>query len=319
MLISIALMVIAAGVAIRLMSENKYNVSWMLFTLALVVLFFLRIAEYAELVGGEAWRLPKHMLVWFGVIISLCFAVGIFYVNKIFKYIRHLNYQRRLTERRILTTVLRTEEKERTRLSKELHDGLGPLLSSARMSLSELAKIKMDDADKELLTNTENVIEEAIICLRELSNNLSPHTLTTFGLAKALNSFINKASALHASKNIRIDFETNLRTERFDTNVEVILYRIITELITNSLKHSEGTEIALSLTYENNTIRIHYSDNGKGFDPAAVLDTGMGLSNITSRVGSLHGEVDIRSERRKGMTADITINLDKTDERYREI
>lgn len=318
LLISILLMVIAAFVAIRLMSETKYNISWILFSLALVLLCFLRVAEYVELVGGEAWRLPKHMLVWFGVLISLCLAVGIFYVNKIFKEMRLLNYQRRLTERRILTTVLRTEEKERTRLSKELHDGLGPLLSSAKMSLTELYKAKLDDADRELLKNTENVIEEAILCLRELSNNLSPHTLTTFGLAKALNNFISKASALHASKKIDIRFETNLKTERFDTNVEVILYRIITELMTNSLKHSGCSEIRLSLRHEANIITIHYSDNGKGFDPSAVLDTGMGLSNITSRVGSLHGKVDIWSEYRKGMTADIIINLANTDERDRK-
>lgn len=312
-------MLVAAGIAIRLTRETKYNISWMLFILALLLLCFMRVDEYVALVRGTEWKLPPHLLAWFGVVSSLCLAIGIFYVSKIFKSLKHLNYQRRLTERRILSTVLRTEEKERMRLSKELHDGLGPLLSSAKMSLSELSKTKLSDEDAELLANTNYVIDEAIRALREISNNLSPHMLTTFGLSKALNNFINKCTSLNSSKNIEIKFDTNLRTERFDTNVEVILYRVICELITNSIKHSDCSLITLSLRYEGDMIAIHYADNGKGFDPSAVIDTGMGLSNITSRIVSLHGNVDIWSEHKKGMTADIMINLTQSDERRREI
>lgn len=318
-LLSIALMLIAIVIAVRLISKTKYSISWILFTLALILLCFMRIGEYAELIGGQEWRLPPHFLTWLGVIISLCLGIGIFYVRKIFKFISTLDYQRRLTERRILTTILRTEEKERVRLSKELHDGLGPLLSSAKMSLSELGKGMDSRENTKLIANTSLVIDEAIRCLREISNNLSPHTLEAFGLAKALNNFIKKTALANASKNVDIKFETNLKSERFDINVEVILYRVICELITNSLKHSGGSEIYVSLRRDGGIIIIHYSDNGKGFDPHAVLDTGMGLSNITSRIRSLHGTVDIWSERHKGMTADIMINLEQIDERNHKI
>ncbi len=317
-LVSILLQLVAALVAIRLTRRTKYNISWMLFTLALVLTCFVRLDEYVSLVGGREWALPPHFLAWLGVAISLCLAIGIFYVSKIFDSIRRLEYQRRLTERRILTTVLRTEEKERARLSKELHDGLGPLLSSAKMSLSELARSGRPE-DRELLTGTSYVIDEAIRCLREISNNLSPHTLTSFGLAKALGNFINRSAAINSLKNIKIDFDTNLRTERFDPNVEVILYRVICELITNSIKHSGGDSITLSLKYLDGKIVILYADNGKGFDTEAVLDTGMGLSNITSRIGSLHGEVVIKSERKKGMSAAIIIDTIHVDERDRKL
>jgi signal transduction histidine kinase len=319
LIISIILQLVAAIIAIKLSRRTKYNISWMLFSLALVFLCFARLAQFIPLVGGREWALPPHFFAWLGVITSLCFAIGIFYVSKIFDYMRRLEYQRRLTERRILTTILRTEEKERARLAKELHDGLGPLLSSAKMSLSELAKTDCAGENRELLDSTSYVIDEAIRCLREISNNLSPHTLTSFGLARALNNFINKSAAINSLKNIKIDFDTNLRTERFDPNVEVILYRVICELITNSIRHSGGDLITLSLLYGDSRLSIHYSDNGKGFDPEAVLDTGMGLANITSRIGSLHGSVDISSERKNGMRADITINLAQADERDRKL
>lgn len=102
---------------------------------------------------------------------------------------------------------------------------------------------------------------------------------------------MNKTISINPNRNVEIRFDTNLKTERFDPNVEVILYRVIGELINNSMKHSGATLLTLGLTYADDTVTIDYSDNGKGFDTAAVLDTGMGLSNITSRIQSLKGTV----------------------------
>lgn len=318
-IISIALQLIATVIAIRLTRVTRFNIAWLLFTLSLVLMCFLRLNEYFVIIEGPQWKLPPHFMVWIGVITSLCFAVGMFYVGSIFKYIRRLNYQRKLTERRILNTVLRTEEKERLNFSKELHDGLGPLLSSAKMSLSELAKSHQSAEDAELLRNTAYVIDEAIRSIREISNKLSPHMLNTFGLAKAVGNFVNKAASISADRHIAIKFDTNLRSERFDSNVEVILYRVIGELFNNSFKHSGATIITLSMTYDNDIISIDYTDNGKGFDTDAVLDTGMGLSNITSRIQSIKGSVEIESERTKGMKAHITVNVKQTDERNKKL
>ncbi len=312
LLISILLQVVAAVVAIRLTRVTKYNFSWMLFTAAFVAMCFLRCGEYLQVVADKELRLPPDFFVWIGVFTSLCFAVGVFYVQKIFNYIYRLDFQRRLTERRILSTVLRTEEKERLRFSKELHDGLGPLLSSAKLSLSALSKDGRPKSEQDIIDNTSYVIEEAIRSLREISNNLSPHTLNDFGLARAVKNFVDKSMSYGK---MRIRFTTNMRTERFDTDVEVILYRVICELVNNSIRHSEGSEINLSLLYNNNAVTLNYTDNGRGFDPDAVIDTGMGLSNITSRIGSLKGTVEITSQRGKGMKAVISINLARNDGR----
>lgn len=310
LIISVILQLLAAGTAIRLTRVTKYNFSWILFTVALTVMAFTRFGEYYQVVADKELRLPQDFFIWLGVLTSLCFAVGVFYVKKIFNYINKLDFQRRLTEKRILNTVLRTEEKERMRFSKELHDGLGPLLSSARMSLSALGKSSSQtEADREIIDNTNYVIEEAIRSLREISNNLSPHILKDFGLARGINNFIAKSTGLNK---IKINFTTNLKTERFDTDVEVILYRVICELINNSIKHSGGTRIDLILLYNNQTLSLEYTDDGKGFNLPAVLDVGMGLSNITSRINSLKGTCDITSSKGKGMRASIRIDLSKT-------
>ena len=131
LIITIVLQIIATIVAIRLSRRTKYNLSWMLFTVGLTCLAVLRLSEYFRIKNWTSVQLPSEVTVWLGIAVSLCFAVGMLLVQKIFDYITRTELQQRISERRILNTILRTEEKERQRFSKDLHDGLGPLLSSA--------------------------------------------------------------------------------------------------------------------------------------------------------------------------------------------
>lgn len=174
LIISVVLQIVAAIVAIGLIRRTKYNLSWMLFTVALTCMAFMRLAEYVQITSLKTiLRLPPEFFVWMGVVTSLCVALGMLLVKRIFNYIASTENQRRISERRILNTVLRTEEKERLRFSKDLHDGLGPLLSSAKMSVSALAADKTDERSREILRNASYVIDEAIRSLREISVNLS--------------------------------------------------------------------------------------------------------------------------------------------------
>ena len=305
LIISIILQLGAASVAIGMIQKTKYNLSWMLFTVALTGLACLRFGEYVQMTHMEELHLPQEFFVWLGIITSLCLAGGILIVNKIFNYIARTESQRRISERRILNTVLRTEEKERQRFSKDLHDGLGPLLSSAKMSVSALNSADMSEQNKEIIRNVNYVVDEAIRSLREISANLSPHVLNDFGLSRAISNFINKLPR----GEMRIVFETNLKNERFDTDIEVILYRVVCELINNSLKHSGAARVDLSLHYQQGQIRIRYKDNGCGFDPDKVGQKGMGISNIFSRISSLKGEVSIDSYPGAGMRAAVDIHI----------
>lgn len=303
LIIAILVQTVATVYALNLVRATKYNAVWILFIIGFSMLSVERIIQLL-MIGGHP--LPRHFMADIGFIISICLSIGVMYAHKLFKYIDRLNHQRQLMNRRILTAVLRTEEKARSTFSKELHDGLGPLLSSAKMSLSTLAREEQDPARRELLGNTSTVIEEAIRSLREISNNLSPHVLSDFGLARGIRNFIDKSVAIHG---IDIRFTTNLGNERFEKDVEVIFYRIICELVNNSLKHAACSQIELTLTLAETTLTLAYRDNGRGFHSELVMDSGMGLSNISSRINSLGGTFDLDTAPGRGMKAIIRIDL----------
>ena len=250
--------------------------------------------------------MPAVTIIWFDIIVSVCISAGIVLLDRLFIYIDRLNRHRQLTDKRILTAVLRAEEKTRSTFSKELHDGLGPLLSSAKISLSAIKREELDSERREIFDNTLYVVEEALRSLREISNNLSPHVLSDFGLARGIQNFIDRSQSLH---NVKISYATNLRGERYDSDIEVIMYRVVCELITNSLKHSGCSEIRLSLTSGGDMLELQYTDNGRGFNPQSMMDCGMGLSNINSRVNSLNGEFEVTSTKGRGMRASVKVNV----------
>ena len=295
LVIAILIQSVATAYALKLVRATKYNSVWILF---IVGFSLLSVERFVQLLMASGQYVPRWWFAYLGIVISICLSIGVMYAHKLFKYIGRLNRQRQLLNKRILTAVLRTEEKARSRFSKELHDGLGPLLSSARMSLSALARDERSPEQKEIIDNTTYVIDEAIRSLREISNNLSPHVLNDFGLARGVQNFIDKSAAMH---DVKIRFTTNLRAERFDTDVEVILYRVICELINNSLKHAACSSINLSLSQNGTELALDYTDDGRGFNPQAMMDCGMGLSNISSRINSLGGVFDIASAKGRGM------------------
>ena len=171
--------------------------------------------------------------------------------------------EKRDMEKNLLNAIIQAEETERKRFAKDLHDGLGPILSTVKMSMSSITRIEKDDQTKKILRNADIIIDEAIKSIREISNNLSPHILNNFGLNKAMRNFINK---INLSDAIKINFVSNIENERFDSNTEVVLYRVVCELINNTLKHAGATSIRITLEKKLNMINCEYKDNGKGFE-----------------------------------------------------
>lgn len=311
LVISIVLQFFAVGVAIKLMKVTKYNFSWMLLTIGFILMAFQRLVEFLPYVSNFEPQELGDIMVWFGVVIALAFAIGVFMIQKIFKYIQRVEDSRRLTEKMFLKAIIQTEEKERKRFAKDLHDGLGPLLSTVKMSVSSLAQMKHDKASDEIVKNTEMIINEAIRSLKEISNNLSPRVLNDFGLLRALRNFINK---INVTKVIYVDLESNLGDERFDSDMEVVLYRVLCELMNNTIKHAKAKKIDISLVKEGKNITIVYKDNGKGMNKNKFTERpdnrGMGLSNIFSRINSMKGEIAVDSEPGKGMMVTIKVKID---------
>ena len=301
-IVSIVMQLVAIVIALLLVNHTRYKVLWVC---CIVGLALLTVERSFQLGIFDAHLLSDLALAWIGILISVSYSLSVLFANLLVHHVDKVTYQRRMLENRLMTAVLRTEERQRATLSRELHDGLGPLLSSAKMSLSALQRSEMDDKSHEMLKNTSAVIDEAIRSLREISNNLSPHVLNNFGLVHGITNFVDRVSALN---NREIIFRTRLQDERFDSNIEVVLYRVVCELVNNSLKHSACQRIIVELNKEGDNIVVDYRDNGKGFNLADVENLGMGLSNIKSRISSLGGKLRIESKPGNGMSAHIEVS-----------
>ncbi|MGQ8335037.1 sensor histidine kinase [Sunxiuqinia sp. A32] len=309
LVVTIILQFFAVGVAIKLTKVTKFNFSWILLTIGFVLMAIRGLAEFLPFISNLNRQELGDFYVWIGVIISLSFAIGVFMIQRIFKYMKRVEDSRRLTEKMFLNAIIQAEEKERKRFAKDLHDGLGPLLSTVKMSVSALAQIEHDKNSKEIVTNTEMVINEAIKSLKEISDNLSPHVLNNFGLIRALRNFTNK---INTTKAIHISLDSNLGNDRFNQNIEVVLYRVVCELINNTIKHSGAKQIQISLNQLEDKLRISYHDDGKGFDKKILMEQpssgGMGFSNIFSRINSLKGDIQVETEQGKGTMVYIKVN-----------
>jgi signal transduction histidine kinase len=309
LIISLLLQFIAAIFAIRLTKVTKYNVSWILISFGFILIVVSRLIDVIPFFYEKIPFDTVSIITWMGFVTSLFFIVGVILIRKIFTFLEKVEQNRRETEKRVLTAIIQTEEIERKRFAKDLHDGLGPLLSTVKMSVSTLSKMDQDESRKEILRNTDYVINEAIKSIKEISNNLSPHMLKNFGLASAIKNFTNR---ILGPKVPVVKFESNLFERRFNEEIEVILYRVVCELINNTIKHADAKNIEIHLNQQDNTVLITYSDDGIGFDAGEVIhgtSKGMGYSNMISRIRSIKGTIEVESQPGAGTRAIIRVNI----------
>jgi signal transduction histidine kinase len=203
--------------------------------------------------------------------------------------------------------VLQGEETERSRLARDLHDGLGGLLSGVKLTLSNikgnvvLSSESVIQYDKALA-----MLDSSIKELRRVAHNMMPESLVKFGLKDALGDFCNNLE----NKQIPINYQCFGEESRFDPKIEISLYRIAQELINNAFKHSQATELLVQLVQEKDRVNLTVQDNGKGFDPVILKTSkGAGIANIRSRVESLRGRLDLVSEPDKGTEISIEFKL----------
>ena len=303
--ISLFIQVAAAVIAISMFKRTKFNSSWILISIGFLLMAVSRVFELWPTIYPEMEDQMQIVQRWLAFIISLVLLIGVFYIRKIFQFMRRLDEIRRETEKRVLAAVIRTEEQERQRFAKELHDGLGPLLSVIKMLVSGLDGNNQAAVNDKIKQNLRQAVDEAVSGVRDISANISPHILNNFGLKDAVEAFIKR---MRQGDDFKICFTTNLHEERFSYNVEVILYRVICELINNTLKHAAATGITIDLQLEEGVLYLEYSDNGIGFDVNGVSKhEGMGLNNVRYRLQSGNGDIEIVSERGKGMRANAFI------------
>jgi signal transduction histidine kinase len=175
------------------------------------------------------------------------------------------------------------------------------------MSLSSLNQKTIDPSGTVILNNTNHLVNEAINTIKDISNNLSPHVLTNFGLASAIGAFTAKINQTRA---IKIDFKSNMENQRLENDNEVVIYRAVCELINNSIRHSGASRIEIELNKHEKFVTLQFYDNGRGFDTSTLSkedNKGMGLSNIETRVKTVEGVFILESTPGRGTSALIKV------------
>ena len=303
LVISIVLQLVAAFIALRFMKLTKYRVSWILLSLSFAFMGVRGVIQFFELLRGTpsyTWRMIDE---WTGVLVSIMIIVGVVLIRELFYSLKRAETDRVRSEKRVINAIINTEENERKRFAKDLHDGLGPILSTVKMSLSALNDRITDSTGKVILTNTTHLVNEAIGTIKEISNNLSPHVLSNFGLSSAIAAFTAK---INQTRVVEIDFKTNMENLRLENDKEVVVYRAVCELINNAILHSGASRIEIELNKHEKFVTLQFYDNGRGFDTSTLRkeDTkGMGLSNIETRVKTVEGVFILESTPGKGTSA----------------
>lgn len=215
-------------------------------------------------------------------------------------------------ENELINVTIEVEERERNRFSLELHDDLGPLLSTIKLYFQWLSETNDPKKMKIITERGNNSINRAIQTTREIAHGLGTQILNNVGFVGAILQFIQ---SINETQKLFINYKYN-STERFGNLLEITLYRITTELINNTIKYAHATrvEMASNCDKERNTIIFTYIDNGVGFNHEEIekKDKGLGLLNIQQRIKLAGGSFSLETSVGNGISVSIQLPIDKT-------
>lgn len=219
-------------------------------------------------------------------------------------------------EATIVKTIVETQEHERKRFAKDLHDGVGQYLSAIRFNLNAIrpyAATESVEFNKELITRSNDLLDSTLNDLRSISYNIMPGILNDLGLIPAVEEMLDKVID---RADIEVDFHATDSELRHDSNIEIGLYRILQELVNNTLKHAQASHISIDLEFDAKAeiLRLLYSDNGIGFpsiNSGKSKRKGFGLQNLDSRVKSLKGTINFHQVT-KGIAVSVVVPVGET-------
>ena len=251
---------------------------------------------------------------------QLTFGIVGMVLLTVFIIIFFIVYNRRLLEQKfhiqkieadhqkdLLDSSILSQEEERSRMAIELHDSVGGLLSATKLYVSNISQdVSSDQFDlyksKALITLNENIEE-----IRNITSNLMPQSLEQLGVIAATRLLIQRLIDL---KQIEVDFDVTSE-KRFEAIREKALFRILQELVNNTIKHSNARKVSIAFHFDREELSLTYQDNGQGFDLQQLESkgSGLGLKSIQSRAAFLNGKSEFQTAPGHGLTYTITIQL----------
>ncbi|MBS1509854.1 MAG: sensor histidine kinase [Bacteroidetes bacterium] len=244
------------------------------------------------------------------ILILITFIAIIFYryqqkQNAYFKDIEALKIAH---ENAILQSQLEIQEQTFQHISREIHDNIGQKLTLAKLHLNTLNYSSVEET-LQVVTDSVNIIGEAINDLSDLSHSMSSEMLLNNGLINALEFEVEQ---LQKTGLYQIQFSVNGNAVFLSAQTELVLFRIVQESVNNIIKHASATAIKLQLEYETGNLLLYIHDNGIGFNTDGKF-SGTGLPNIKKRVALLNGRLDIESTKGNGTQITITIPINEND------
>jgi signal transduction histidine kinase len=241
----------------------------------------------------------------------LILSIAVFLVLTYLLFSRHRLHQKQRWQAEQLRqselrskAIIEAEEKERIRIAQELHDGVGQQLSAVKMNMSTLeSQLQLSGKEQQqLMSQVIEMVDESVKEVRAVSHNMMPNALLKAGLGAAAREFLNR---INGSK-LKIELEISGLEERLDNTVEMILFRVLQEIVNNIIKHADASNVNIQIIHHGNEVTMMVEDNGKGFD-TKHFDAGLGLRNIQSRIEYLNGTVHFDSYPGKGTTVSVEV------------
>ncbi|MEZ0487377.1 sensor histidine kinase [Fibrella aquatica] len=262
-----------------------------------------RIHRLAIQINPPFWRTVPFLFL---LIMSLAGLVML-WVHRREEQIRHQQAEQ-------LRLAFDVQEQVKRDIARDLHDEIGTRLATLKLYTSQIARYAGDEEAPRTLRNAINgLINDTISDVRDLLRELNPRTLEQYGFGPALEELLDRINATGAIE-AHVSLDTSMT--RLPTDTEIMLYRIVQELINNTLKHANATHIDITCYYREDRIHLTYADNGQGFNYERVRQ-GLGIGNIESRVLMLKGSIQWQSEDDKGTSVVILIPLPYADRTMR--
>lgn len=254
-----------------------------------------------ELIQGRQKTKSQFQLFAFIVLLLLTAGGVLFYRNQLKN-----NKREALFEKQQFKTVIDAEEKERVRIAKELHDGLGQTMFAAKLNVMGLETSATENQTVQV-DNAINLIDDAIKEIRIISHDLMPVTLSNYGLVSSIDQVVHK---LNDSKVLKVEFEASNLEDRLPNSMEITLYRVIQEILNNMINHGKADLITIELNKSQEMVNLTITDNGVGFDTSQIKNsTGLGWKSVFSRISLLNGKVEVNSELNTGTQIIVSVPI----------